>query len=226
MIKRALACSRRSSARASSDYLASMTRPDRLRGGNRSGLSCLRAAQGPMRSRRVRVASSSAGLLPVRFRLLSLDSNRFDSKLGLALPLNGCLSVQPSAHFDRHGERFNVFAGGVYGEACAPSSHHARRRGKWHGAMSARSYGDAHHAAGAARGGASSSRRFWDPRILQAFRSRPRKRPSAVLSRNRSQARGRWFSRMRARVLPPRGRGAPRAPAWADAHYGVGSSLP
>ena len=40
MIKRALACSRRSSARASSDYLASMTRPDRLRGGNRSGLSC------------------------------------------------------------------------------------------------------------------------------------------------------------------------------------------
>ena len=103
-----------------------------------------------MRSRRVRVASSSAGLFPARFRLLSPDSNRFDSKLGLALPLNGCLSVQPSAHFDRHGERFNVFAGGVYGEACAPSSHHARRGGKWHGAMPARSYGDAHHAAGAA----------------------------------------------------------------------------
>lgn len=96
-----------------------------------------------MSSRRVRVTSSSAGLLPARSRLLSLDSNRFDSKLGLALPFNGCLSVQPPAHFDRHGERFDVFAGGVHGEARAPSSHHARRRGERHGAMPARSYGDA-----------------------------------------------------------------------------------
>lgn len=79
-----------------------------------------------MRSRRMRVASSSAGLLPARFRLFSPDSNRFDSKLGLALPLNGCLSIQPPAHFDRHGERFDVFTGGVHGEARAPSSHHAR----------------------------------------------------------------------------------------------------
>lgn len=47
MIKRALACSRRSSARASSDYLASMTRPDRLRGATDSAfLVCaLRRAQ-------------------------------------------------------------------------------------------------------------------------------------------------------------------------------------
>ena len=87
MIKRALACSRRSSARASSVRLV-----------------------------------ASKGRIGCRGGQLIRPS------LFYASPISPYHSpMQHSAHFDGHGKRVNVLAGGVRSEACQTSSHHVRR---------------------------------------------------------------------------------------------------